>query len=62
MSYHFGKSIKATLGARNLFNKKAPNQPDSLASTLNYENPYPNQNTPWGFGGGFYYARLSYVW
>ena len=62
VSYHFGKSIKATLGARNLFNKKAPNQPDSLASTLNYENPYPNQNTPWGFGGGFYYARLSYVW
>ncbi|MNF06548.1 hypothetical protein D3C80_2065200 [compost metagenome] len=50
------------MGANNLFNKRPPDQPDSLASTINHEDPYANRNTPWGIGGGFYYARVSYDW
>ena len=62
LGYRFTKELKATIGSRNLFNKRALDQPAALASTLNYENPYPNQNTPYGFGGAFYYARLNYQW
>ena len=62
VGYRFTKELKATIGSRNLFNKRALDQPAALASTLNYENPYPNQNTPYGFGGAFYYARLNYQW
>lgn len=62
LSYLFTDNFKGTLGANNLFNKRPPNQPDTLASTINHEDPYANRNTPWGIGGGFYYARLSYDW
>ncbi len=62
ISYLFTDNLKATLGANNLFNKRPPDQPDSLASTINHEDPYANRNTPWGIGGGFYYARVSYDW
>jgi len=62
LSYLVTDNLKATLGANNLFNKRAPDQPDSLASTINHEDPYANRNTPYGIGGGFYYARMSYDW
>ena len=62
VSYLVTDNFKATLGANNVFNKRPPNQPDSLASTINHEDPYANRNTPYGIGGGFYYARLSYDW
>jgi iron complex outermembrane receptor protein len=62
ISYLVTDNIKATLGANNLFNKRPPNQPDTLASTINHEDPYANRNTPYGIGGGFYYARVSYDW
>lgn len=62
VSYLVTDNLKATLGANNVFNKRPPNQPDTLASTINHEDPYANRNTPYGIGGGFYYARLSYDW
>lgn len=62
LGYLVTDNLKATLGANNLFNKRPPNQPEALASTINHEDPYANRNTPYGIGGAFYYARLSYDW
>ncbi|MCO8167520.1 TonB-dependent receptor [Pseudomonas sp. 21LCFQ02] len=62
ISYWVTDNLKATAGANNVFNKRAPDMPDSLASSINEENPTANRNTPWGTNGAFYFARLSYDW
>lgn len=62
LAWNVAASTKVTIGANNLFNRRAPNQPEALASTINYENPWPNQTTPWGIGGAFYYLRFNHAW
>ena len=65
ISYAVTKHVSLTLGADNLFNRAAPvlgNQTNGLpldgGSTYNA----PQNQTPWGINGGFYYGRVKVTW
>ncbi|MEM9965460.1 MAG: hypothetical protein AAGC58_08940, partial [Asticcacaulis sp.] len=63
IAYQVRDRVTLTIGANNLFNKRAENQADITIPliTTGYVNPTPVQ-TPYGRGGRFSYVRLSYDW
>lgn len=64
ISYLLTDNIQLTVGANNLFDKR-PTQLNSEAQ-LYYgwwaANPVRNLTSPYGYNGGFYYARASFNW
>ncbi|CAN7585888.1 TonB-dependent receptor [Phenylobacterium sp. LjRoot225] len=59
LAYKIRPSLRASIGANNLFDV----YPDVI-KVANRGNPpfsYYNQYSPWGFSGGFYYAKLEWT-
>lgn len=63
VGYDLTKSIKLSLGANNLFNKKAPVMPND-ASDMPIDGARvqdaPLSFTPYGINGGYYYGRINF--
>jgi iron complex outermembrane recepter protein len=63
VAYKITDSIKAELGANNLFDKTPPNVPNlpGLNKPANGGNVWnaPMTFSPWGINGGYYYARVT---
>ncbi|MDB5423828.1 MAG: TonB-dependent receptor, partial [Phenylobacterium sp.] len=68
VGYQLTEAVKISVGANNLFNKKAPTVPNISdgaggvrpADGSNvYDNPL--GFTPWGINGGYYYGRVTYT-
>ncbi|WP_375197724.1 TonB-dependent receptor plug domain-containing protein [Sphingobium sp.] len=63
VGYDLTRSVKLSLGANNLFDKKAPTTPNDAS-----DNPIdgarvldaPLSFTPYGINGGYYYARINF--
>ncbi len=64
LRYALNEHVQFNLGANNLLNKR-PSQLNALAQ-LNYgwwaQNPVYNLTSPYGYNGGFYYARVNFAW
>jgi iron complex outermembrane receptor protein len=64
ITYSVNDQLRVTIGANNLFNT-FPSQLSQKAQ-LEYgwfaQNPVYNEYSPFGYNGGFYYARVSYNW
>jgi len=64
VTYSINQAVKVTVGANNLLNT-FPSQLSSRAQ-LEYgwfaANPVYNEFSPFGYNGGFYYARVAYTW
>jgi iron complex outermembrane receptor protein len=56
--YTFADRFTFVLGAQNIANNFGPEDIDNLDGTINSGNAYSTQS-PFGFNGGFYYARLQ---
>jgi iron complex outermembrane receptor protein len=63
ISYNVTDNARVTIGANNLFNK-FPVKLNQQASIDNgwYSGVNYNLASPYGYNGGFYYARVSYNW
>ena len=63
VGYDLSKAIKLSVGANNLFNKKAPTMPND-ASDMPIDGARvldaPLSFTPYGINGGYYYARINF--
>ena len=57
VGYEFSNHIKLNLGANNLFNTYPNKIPASTYQYVNYDQY--SHVSPYGFNGGYYYARLS---
>ena len=57
VSYDLTDTLRATVGADNLFNSYPPNV--QLANQANGA-AYYNAASPWGISGGYYYGKVSY--
>lgn len=64
MNYQLTDNVRFTLGANNLLNKM-PSQLNQQAQ-LYYgwwgQSPVYNLTSPYGYNGGFYYARIGVTW
>ena len=62
-SYAVTPAVKASIGANNLFDKKAPLRPQGASGPLDGSNVWngPLGITPYGVNGGYYYGRLTYT-
>jgi iron complex outermembrane receptor protein len=64
LRYRWTENVSFNVGANNLLNKK-PSQLNPVAQ-LNYgwwaQNPVYNLTSPYGYNGGFYYARVNFGW
>ena len=54
----FSEDVTLAVGGQNVFDTFS-DRSDLLAGALGV--PY-SQFTPWGFSGGYYYARMNYRW
>ncbi|MDB5712941.1 MAG: putative TonB-dependent receptor [Sphingomonadales bacterium] len=64
ISYQATKNLRFTIGANNLLNKY-PDQLNKAAQTYYgwwAANPVYNLTSPYGYNGGFYYARIGVTW
>ena len=63
VAYKITESLKAEVGANNLFDKTPPNVPNlaGLNKPANGGNVWnaPMTFSPWGINGGYYYGRLT---
>ena len=58
VSVPVSEGVTLAVGGQNVFNTFS-DRSDLLAGALGV--PY-SQFTPWGFSGGYYYARINYLW
>ncbi len=59
LSYRFNNGVRWTVGASNIFDEFPDKQRDEISFNGIFQ--YPRRTAPFGFNGGYYYTRLSFV-